>query len=197
LRPPDYVCRVMQFSTSSPVGLPPPPKTGEGWGALRGRFFHKVLRMPTLFPQLPQLLFPGPACGFRQRQSKLADLCEQRGYHRPGFRHTAPLRPGVLAPQRPQQPHPALAKHAHEPQAGRPPRPRARRAHPRHVEQGAARSRRLRGPAHTEQPPRRHRHCQPHPCRALWPWHRTRMSAPDRAARLWLAVRALNTGGSP
>jgi hypothetical protein len=24
--------------------------------------------------------------------------------------------------------------------------------------------------------------------RAGWPWHRTRMSAPDRAARLWLAV---------
>ncbi len=24
--------------------------------------------------------------------------------------------------------------------------------------------------------------------RASWPWHRTRMCAPDRAARLWLAV---------
>ena len=101
-----------------------------------GEVFHKVLRMHTLFPQLPQLLSARPSCGFRQRHSKLADLFQQRGYHRPGFRHQAPRRQGVLAQQRHQQPHPALAKHAHEPQAGRPPRPQARRAHARHVDAG-------------------------------------------------------------
>ena len=44
--------RVIQFSTSSPVGVPPPPETGEGWGggeALGGQ--HTPLLSPH--PSLP------------------------------------------------------------------------------------------------------------------------------------------------
>jgi len=54
-----------------------------------------------------------------------------------------------------QPPHPALAKHAHEPQARRPSRARAVRAQRRHVEQCAGGNRLVCRPAHTEQPQQR------------------------------------------
>jgi hypothetical protein len=40
----------------------------------------------------------------------------QRRHCRPGFRHQASLQQRVLAQQGHQQPHPALAKHAHQPE---------------------------------------------------------------------------------
>jgi len=59
-----------------------------------------------------------------------------------------------------QECHPPLAKHTHQPQAGRPPRPRAFRAHARHVEPRADGNRLVCSLAHTAQPQRRDCHGQ-------------------------------------
>jgi hypothetical protein len=56
----------------------------------------------------------------RRTPGQRANLFCQRGDHRPGFRDTVTLRLRVLAQQRSQPLLPALAKHAHQPQARRP-----------------------------------------------------------------------------
>jgi hypothetical protein len=38
------------------------------WGGSEGEGFHKLLKMCTLLPQLPQLLSPGSSGGLRQGQ---------------------------------------------------------------------------------------------------------------------------------
>src|SRR6266581_348828 len=65
-------------------------------GTFEGEVFHKVLRMHTLFPQMPPLLAPGSSGGLRQGHVRLAGLFLQRWYRGPGFRHTASLRQRVL-----------------------------------------------------------------------------------------------------
>jgi hypothetical protein len=81
--------------------------------------------MHTFLPRFPQLLSPFASGGLQQNHVRGTRVSRQRWHRWPGFRHQAARRQRLLAQQRDQPPHPALAKHAHEPQAGRPPRPRA------------------------------------------------------------------------
>jgi hypothetical protein len=143
---------------------------------------------------MPQLLSPGPSCGFRHGQRQLADLFSQREHHRPGFRDQAPPRQRVLAQPRHQPPPPALATHAHQPQAGRPPGPRARRAPARHIEPRAGGHRLVRFPPNAAQPQRRASHRQPPPRGAVGGPHPRAVPLPARALR---ALHALCDPGAP
>jgi hypothetical protein len=80
--------------------------------ALRGRFFHKVLRMHTLCSLMAPLMSPGPSCRLRQGHGRLLGLL-QRWHRGPGFWDKAALRQGLVTQQRHQQRHPPLTKHAH------------------------------------------------------------------------------------
>src|SRR3989442_10996732 len=173
-------------------GAPHPVKTlsrrererkGEGqWlTPLRGRFFHKVLRMHTFVPQVPPLLSPGSSCRLRQGHGRLTSLVLQRWHRGPGFRHNAALRQRLLAQQGDQQGHPALAKYARQPEASRPARPRVSWAQGRHVEERARGNRRLRSPAYTEQPQGGHSHRQPQPRRPRRIGHARAVPLPARA----------------
>ena len=156
------------------------PQKGGGEGLTRGGFYQ-VLIVHTLFPQVPQRLSPRPSCGCRHGPGPLADGFGPWGYHRPGCGDKAPLWHGVLAQQRPEQPHPALANHAPQPQTGRPSRPRALRTPACHVEPGADGDGRVCGPAHTEPPSRRDRPRQPQARRALWVTQARAVPLPPRA----------------
>jgi hypothetical protein len=123
----------LEAHTRPSPALPPcGPSEGEG--------FHKLWKMWTLLPPLPQLLSPGSSGGLRPGQLQLSLLLLPRWHCGPRFRHNGPLRPWLRAQQGHQQGHPARATHAHQPQASRPPRPRTPRAQRRHVRQRARRN---------------------------------------------------------
>ena len=79
----------------------------------------------------------GALGGFRQGPLRFAGLVLPRWHRGPGFRDKATLRQRLLAQQGHQQGHPALAKHAHQPQPSCPARPRTTRAQRRDVQQRA------------------------------------------------------------
>ena len=137
-------------------------------------------RMHRLFPRMPQPRSPGSSCGLGQGHVRRAGLWLQWWYRRPGFRPKAPSRQRLLTQQRHQQDHPALAKHAHQAPAGRPPPPRASWAQGCHVEQRAGRHRLVGRPTHPEQPQGCHRHRQPQPCGACRMAHARAVPWPPR-----------------
>jgi len=73
-------------------------------GALRGRFFYKVLRRHALCPPTAPRMSPGLSC--RLRQGRLLGLLLQRWHRGPWFGDTAALRQGLVAQQRHPQRHP-------------------------------------------------------------------------------------------
>jgi hypothetical protein len=75
------------------AGRPCPP--------LRGRFFHKVLRMHMLCPPTAPLMSPGPSCRLRQGHGRFLCLLQRRN-RGPWFWDKAALRQGFVAQQRHQ-----------------------------------------------------------------------------------------------
>ncbi len=145
----------------APVWPRPLPRAiGE---ALRGKFFHKVLTMLTLYPKAPPVLVSDCSGGLKQGGLRLASLVLPPWDRRPGFRHPAARRQWVVAQQCDEQRHPALPKHPHQPQPGRPPRPGPARTPRRHVQQRPGGKRLVCRSARTEQPQRRDCHGQPPP----------------------------------